>query len=326
MFARRGTYGWNHTWAGDFYHILMYARLQPRVLYEESLLKGGLDGAKILVMGDCDVLTESVVKKIQEFQKAGGLIVGDEEVCPVIEPDYLVPRYRRTKRAGEDREALLGAARKLGDWLDSRYEHYFFSENPDVVIRRRRYGSTDYLFAVNDRREFGTYVGNYGLVMEDGLPSESILHLNRKGGFVYEIPARAAVKDVSPEDGKMTFPVALGPCEGRVFMVTERPIGNVIVEAPKSAERNRSMNLSIRVVDPEGNPIDAVIPLEVTIRDPEGVPAEFSGYYGAADGTLSITADLAPNDRIGLWQIRVRDLASGKRGTGMSGCDRQGGS
>ena len=32
MFARRGTYGWNHTWAGDMYHVLMYAQLQPRVL------------------------------------------------------------------------------------------------------------------------------------------------------------------------------------------------------------------------------------------------------------------------------------------------------
>ncbi|MEZ6076585.1 MAG: hypothetical protein R3C56_13280 [Pirellulaceae bacterium] len=72
MFARRGTYGWNHSWAGDMYHVLMYAQLQPRVLYEESLLSGGLKDAKILVMSDCDVLTESVVRDIREFQKMEG--------------------------------------------------------------------------------------------------------------------------------------------------------------------------------------------------------------------------------------------------------------
>ena len=65
MFARRGTYGWNHRWSGDLYHVLMWAQLQPRVLYEESLLKeDGLEGVKLLVMGDCDVLTDRRREKV----------------------------------------------------------------------------------------------------------------------------------------------------------------------------------------------------------------------------------------------------------------------
>ncbi|MHC4880722.1 MAG: LamG-like jellyroll fold domain-containing protein, partial [Planctomycetota bacterium] len=133
MFARRGTYGWNHTWAGDMYHILMYAQLQPRVMYEESLLKGDLDGAKVLVMADCDILTESVVRRIQDFQARGGLIVGDADTCPAIKPDFVIRRFARTKEAAQDRAKLLEAAANLRGWLDSRYQRTLDSSNPNVV-------------------------------------------------------------------------------------------------------------------------------------------------------------------------------------------------
>ena len=316
MFARRGTYGWNHTWAGDLYHILMYAQLQPRVLYEESLRKSGLEGAKVLVMADCDVLTESVVEKIKAFQKGGGLVVGDGEVCPAIEPDYLIPRFNRTKQAKEDREALLEAAQKLRDWLAPRYDYYLSSTDPNVVTRRRKYGSTEYLFAINDRREFGNYVGNYGLVMEDGLPSQTTLQVNRSSGYVYEIPTRTRMDSVVIKGGAMEIPVSLGPCEGRIYMITENQIGKVLVEAPKTAKLNQSIELKILVADRKGKAVNAVIPLQVTINDPEGRPAEFSGYYGAAGGVLTIPIHVAPNDRPGTWHIRARELASGKQGDG----------
>ena len=58
MFARRGTYGWCGSWAGDVYHVLMYAHLQPEIVFDETIVDRGLDGFRVLVMPDCDVLTE----------------------------------------------------------------------------------------------------------------------------------------------------------------------------------------------------------------------------------------------------------------------------
>ena len=51
----------------------------------------------------------------------------------------------------------------------------------------RRYHQTDYVFLVNDRREYGQYVGQHGLVMENGLPSQAVVAINRPGGFVYDL-------------------------------------------------------------------------------------------------------------------------------------------
>lgn len=311
MFARRGTYGWNHTWAGDVYHILMYSQLQPRVLYEESLLKDGLDGVKVLVMPDCDVLTESVVKQIQKYQASGGLVVSDAEVCPAIKPDFVIPRFSRTTKAAVNRQALNDAAAKLRKWLDTRYFRKVESSNSDVVTRRRRFGSTDYIFAVNDHREPGTYVGGYGMVMEDGLPSETNIQINSESGrYVYDLQqSRRLTTDKS--DDRISVPLALGPCEGRILMVTDHPIRDVSVRAEKQVTPGASINVDIAVTDGT-QPIDAVIPIEVRIIDPEGSEAEFTGYYGARSGRLSISLNIAPNDRTGMWVIDVKELASGK--------------
>lgn len=46
--------------------------------------------------------------------------------------------------------------------------------------------------------------------------------------------------------------------------------------------------------------------------NPRGHPAEFSGFYGAKAGRLSLSLNLARNDTPGDWIIRVRELASGQ--------------
>ncbi len=312
MFARRGNYGWNHGWTGDLYHVLMYAQLQPRVMYEESLLKAdGLDGVKLLVMGDCDVLTASVVAKVKGFQNAGGLVIGDAELCPGIQPDILVPRSKRIKDAAADRAALLKKANELQASLKGKYVWPLASQNKDVVTRRRAYGTTDYVFAVNDKREAGSYVGNYGMVMENGLPSETTAVLNRESGFVYDLLSHRQVSKVKAESGDLKVPVKLGPCEGRVYMVTAKAIDSVQVDAPESATPGQSLEVSVSVQDADGKLIDAVVPIDLRIVDPEGVEMERSGYYGAAGGVVKIKLDIASNDPAGLWEIRATEGAVG---------------
>jgi len=232
------------------------------------------------------------------------------EVCASIKLDFTLPRFSRTKQAAKDRDTLLAAAGTLRQWLDSRYQRRVESSNPDVVTRQRRFGTSDYIFAVNDRREAGTYVGNYGLVMEDGLPTTTTIQLRRSTGFVYDLVEGQATSTMAA-DGALKIPVALGPCEGKILLVTERPIQAVNVTAPSDAMRGESVTVEIAVTD--GNQaIDAVVPLSVHIFDPAGREAEFTGFYGAAAGVQSVNLDLAPNDRPGIWTIKAKELASGK--------------
>lgn len=309
MFARRGTYGWGQTWCGDAYQVLMWAHLQPEIVYDETVMRRGLDGYRVLVMMDCDVLTAGVVERVQAFQAKGGLVVGDERLCPAIQADVTVQSYSRTRKASEDRAALVAKAAELRQALDGRYSGYCDVSSPDVVTRCRTYGKTDYLFAVNDSREFGDYVGPYGLVMENGLPSEAVLSLGRKRGTVYDLVAGREVK-ADVRRGRLQIPRAFGPCEGTVLMVMDPAIDGVTLDVPQAAARGESVTCSVSVVDDDGRPVAAVVPVRVEILDPAGAEAEWSGFYGAQDGRLVLKLELASNDRVGLWQVRVKELAS----------------
>lgn len=311
MFARRGTYGWCGGWAGDGYHVMMYAHLQPEIVYDEAIAQRGLDGYKLLVMFDCDVLTQSVVDRVNAWQKAGGLIVGDENLCPAIKADITLPRYDRTGRADEDKQALLTRAAELRKALDSRYSRLVDTSNPNVIPYRRAWESADYVFLVNDHREYGRYVGHHGLVMENGLPSEATVSLRRSGGVVYDLTDSREVS--SRQDGdRLKTNVQLSPCDGRLLLVAPQAISGVRVEGPASVARGSSAELKVRIVDAQGEPVAAVVPVEVTVTDASSRRAEFSGYHAAEGGVLTLRLDIAPNDPFGVWTVAVRELASNK--------------
>ncbi len=312
MFARRGTYGWNGSWAGDAYHVLMYAKLQPEVVFDETVIERGLDGFRVLVMPDCDVITRRMLQRIKAFQAGGGLIVGDERICPAVKPDIVIPVYQRTGRADQDKQALQALAAGLRKQLDPHYPRYVDTSSPEVIPYRRRYRQADYVFLVNDRREYGRYVGHHRLVMENGLPSETVVSVGRDGGVVYDLVEHRQVP-AKVNDGRLQWRQRLGPCDGRAFLVTERAIDAVRIVGPPEIERGKQVSLAIGALDAGGRPVEAIVPLEVSILDAEGRRAEFSGSYAAVDGRVDITLDIAPNDPPGAWTIEARELASDRR-------------
>ncbi len=311
MYARRGTYGWNGGWTGDMYHVLMWAGLQPEVLYDETVVEKGLDGYKILVMPDSDVITRSVLEKVKAFQAGGGIVVADANLTPALKPDIAVDLYRRTGLAAADKAELQARAVKLKAALaKGKYEPYLASSNPEVVPYRRRYAETDYVFLVNDHREPGRYVGHHGRVMENGLPSKAEVSLDRESGFGYDLVAHQAVP-FRQEDGQLVLDVELGPGAGKMLMVTPAAIGGVKISPPESAMLGDRKNITIEVVDNDGGLLDAAIPVEIQIEDSQGRKAENSGFWTTEHGKVGVVIDLAPNDHEGVWKITARELASG---------------
>jgi hypothetical protein len=314
MFAGRGTYGWCGGWQADAYHVMLYAHLQPEIVYDETISQRGLEGFRVLVAADCDVITESMRGRIKAFQAGGGLVIGDDHTAPGIRPDIVLPSYKRSGDAAADKAALLRLAAMLRKELEGRYTRRVDSNRPEVIPYLRRYRDTDYVFVVNDRREYGQYVGQHGVVMENGLPAEAVLGIARRGGHVYDLVGSRPMEAREKRPWLLTD-VQLGPCDGRLYMVTERPIEQVRVAGPSEVARGQSAALALTVTDATGHAVEAVVPMEVTIRDAEGRRCEFSGYYAAVDGTLSIRLDVATNDVPGIWQIDARELASGRTAT-----------
>lgn len=311
VFAGRGTYGWGGKWLGDAYHVMLYAHLQPEIVFDETIVQRGLDGFRVLVMCDCDVITEKMLQRIKAFQAAGGIVVADDHCCPAIRPDILIQPYQRTGRADQDKAALLALAADLRKQLDARYPRPLDSSNPDVIPYRRQHGVGQYVFVVNDRREYGQYVGQHGLVMENGLPSEATLSLRTEGTMVYDlvdsrpVPARR-------EGDRLLWDVHLGPGDGGLFLVIPKPIHTATLACPDLVDRGAKAVCQLKIVDAEGKPIQAVVPVQWTIRDAETRVAEHSGYHAAVGGELAVTIDIATNDPPGVWQVEARELASGR--------------
>ncbi len=316
VFAGRGSSGWSGSWEADMHLILQWAGLQPQVIYEETIRKNGLDQYKILVMPSCDVLTESVVEEIHAFQKRGGLVVADERLCPAVLADILVPVKVRTSKPDVDKAALQQMAASLKQELLPFYRRRVWTDNADLVPRLRQFGDADYLFVINDKRTFGNYVGQHGLVMEDGLPNAGSVSLARTGR-VYDLCARQEVKTTSA-DGAMSFPVALGPGEGRLFLITGKPLQKTVVTLPAQTTRpaagavGHGCPLLVEVADRSGKCVEAVVPVEVRILDAKGQEAEFSGYHAAVNGRLALTLQPAVNDFPGAWTVTVNNLATGE--------------
>ena len=314
VFGAGHTWGWGNGWVGDVHQLLQWARLQPRIVYEETILRDGLDGIRILVMPGCPVLPRNVQQRIADFQSRGGIVVGDPQLAAAIIPDLIIRPPSAGSAPDAVKAALQALAVQLRRDLAPLYTPPVDSSDPDVIVRRRQYGETDYVFAINDKRTYGDYVGHHRLVMEKGLPHEAIVSLNKPGATVYDLVAGRPLPTQSKAGG-LQWKVALGPGEGRVYMVTPRPVANVQVEVGRRQPADRTVEVRVRVVDAAGRPLRAMIPARIDIIDPEGNPAEFSGPYGARDGAVALRLELAANDAPGTWTINAGELASGKAGT-----------
>lgn len=308
MFAGRGTYGWGNSWAADAFHILRYAGIQPEIVFEETIQQRGLDAYTVLVLADCDVLPRSVVDAVHAFQQRGGLLVGDARLCPAIAPDIVMDIYERTKVADADKAAMLARARHVQAALDGRFALAVRSSNPEILTYERRFGASRYVFAINDAREFGSYVGGHGLVMENGRPAATQLTLSPPAGALYDLVRARAINTAA--DG--TLDLSLEPGGGRILLATPQPIADVQIIGPEQAAPGETVSFEILVLGEDGGPLDAVIPIGLDVRDPDGRPAEFSGHYGAPGGKLSISLFPAANDTSGIWSVRAREGASGR--------------
>ncbi len=313
-FARRGGHGYNNTWSADFWHALQHAHLQAEIVYEETLMKTGLPGVKLLVLPECEVLTASVAAKIRDWQKAGGKILADEFLCPALKADFMVRSFRRVKNAAQDKVTVLTKAREVASAVgEMDLGPRITADNPEVILRTRQSGEATCLFAINDHREPGSYVGQHGLVMENGLPSTTTITLASDTAHIYDLIQHRQVIPDRASDGRLSLPLELGPCDGRLLLISPKPLLSLHLEAPGEVKRGASVTLNVEVRTTDDQPVPAVIPVRLRITDSNGVEAEGSGFYAAEKGQLSVTLEPAPNEDPGTWQLEAVELASGMR-------------
>lgn len=331
MFAGRGIYRGGSPRTAEVWQALQRAHIQADIVYDEMLAAGGLDGRDILLMTECDVLPASLVGKIKEWQQGGGKIIADEHLCPALKADALLSEAPVPAPPASTPEATVPEAgsptpppvtpppaptalplpeRLAQICKDLGWQPRVTCDSPDVILHASNSGEATCLFVINNSREEGTYVGQHGLVKENGLPVTASLNLGSDSINVYDL-TRSAFVLPKREDSGLTIPLKLGPAEGRIFLLSSAPLLELDLDLPATATCGNSAEARITMSTSGGRPMPASIPVAVRIRDADGAPAEWDGYHVVKDGVLTLRLDLARNETPGTWEVHVRELASG---------------
>jgi hypothetical protein len=109
----------------------------------------------------------------------------------------------------------------------------------------------------------------------------------------------------------MSWQIELGPCDGKIFLVTPKPLLALQLDVPESATVGNAAKIMTKITTTQDTPTKAVIPVRVDVRDANGKLTEGSGFYAAENGIAELSLNLAPNEDPGTWEIRVKELASG---------------
>ena len=308
IFAGRGTWGW-HGKIYDYGTMATLANLNPKVLYEENIEKGIPPETKVILMPECDVLTEKSFAALREFDRRGGLIVGDMNLVPGIMADFQLPEFNRKNKAETDDAAIRKAAQELNKNLAGYYQSYSGSDRADIFTLVRSWKQADYLFVINDRRQAGDYVGQYGLVLEQGMPNQGNAILRRKAGAVYDLVKHKSVP-FTCDGEKTTIPVQYETNDGRVFLVTDKPLGTLTVRLSPSSKRGSRFQLAISSPDK-----DVLIPVRIAIQGPDGYVADESGSAVVEEGVFTREIHIPDNASAGNWNFTVTNLADGSQVT-----------
>ena len=316
IFAGRGTWG-KGGWPDDLSLMMYYAGFNPRVIYEESVLRDGLAGIKVLAMPHCDVLTSGVAEKIREFQKRGGIVIGDPHLCPAIRPQLTLEEFSRSGLAEAVGKRMLRHAARLRRDLRGFVTPTSATDNLELLRFERVWKNTSYYFVVNDRRGCGDYVGPWRRAMEKGLPNRGVLTVPGKATAVYELSRGGKVPFVT-KNGRIKIPLSFETNDGRIFMPLEHPIARVKLELPQKIVPGEKFRIRGKVLDTSGKPVPALLPIRFSMTDGAGHALDCGPYRCAVDGVFNYVT-MCPVNAVGAFRVRMIDRASGLAAEGTVG-------
>ena len=274
------------------------AGLQPSSLFEEEIARDGIpDSVKVILACGVDVVTRKTAAALKRFQERGGRIIADGRLAPGVKSDALLPRIpqytSRRDAEGLERE-WLSAMAALRQTVEQNISWHVKSENPRIVIRTRRYGQADYVFAINDLRGFGEYLGPWKRVKEKGLPNSGEVLVRRCAGAVYDLVRHEPVR-FEVVDGVTHIPVRYSTSDGRLFLVTEKRLGKLFYKHENTVDGKTHVTVT-------SEDKDVMIPIAVTVGDKVRYGVVANGVW---------TRDVA-----GAGCVSVLNLADGSNGVG----------
>ena len=305
--------GWSKGWAADLHLALQWGHFQPAIVYDEHLLNNkNIDELKVLFVPGLEVVTEPVLEALNKLRSRGVIIIGDEFTTPALMVDYRIKSVtRNTLEPDATKKELQKLGAELAVVLDKYSVRPAIASNQDLVVRQRGNDTADYVFVVNDKRIFGDYVGQWGLVQEKGLPNSGVITVNHDAEAVYDLVKHQEIP-FARKDGKVVFSAAFGAGDGMLALLLDRKIEKIALNMPDVLKCGTPFEMKISIDDKYNKPIQAILPVEVILYTADGRRLPPSGFYAAVNGKLDIKDIVPTNLAVGKIIVAVRCLASGK--------------
>ena len=139
-------------------------------------------------------------------------------------------------------------------------------------------------------------------------PDIAMLRFPARPGHVYDVFEMKPVQ-VKKEGDWMTLAADMRHLPGKIYAFLPAAIDKVSLAADARLAAGSDLSFRVDVAGPDGQPIDATFPIEITITDPEG--NEQFHVYRAAKPLHESAWRVPVNAAGGNWTLRVRELISG---------------
>jgi len=317
----------------SLHNPLTAGRFGVDVLYDEDVQDGALDNYAVLAIPQCRFLLASVKQRIDEFQRAGGTVVLDGDArldlpgaitLPQIGSDEPAERLEivpgevlevaDSPRARLDADLRLAAAALREQLLPRLGRRPFVdSPHPYVVLDARRSGELSYIFAINDRRTAGPYLGQFGAVLERGVLIAPTIELRETPGALYDALERRQLSlSEDQEGGGCATEVQLEPGWGKLLVACAEPLGPAEVSASDRTEGSGPVTVRVQARYASGRNVTGVVPLRFDVLSPDGAINDYSRFTATdADGSWATSFPIADNEPPGTWIVRVTELIAG---------------
>ena len=212
-------------------YIATAANLTPYSLFEEEMVESGVPASvKVIYAAACDVLTERAAAELERFRARGGRVIASKTLAPGVKADGVLPDCaavmlpKNATRGKASDDAIRACAAELR--RVTGLEPYADADNAWLLTFVRTYGDSDVVFAVNDRREAGDYVGPWGRILEKGSANSGTVSVARTSGAVYDLVRHTAVP-FECADGRTRIPLSFTTSDGRALLLVSKPLAGL---------------------------------------------------------------------------------------------------
>lgn len=315
----------------------LFAHYPAKFVTETDVRKGRLKDYKVLLIVNVQhALPEEAAAGVQAFIKAGGVVLVDELTTIEIPGAKklglsvnALTRWLEDNNASEASSPLYAEATYWNWWrthiipqvpafkkkLAEVLPAFADCASTQVLLSRRSCGDGTYLFAANYTPV--TYEWNAQLPRPLGtlgamwtVPVREEISVPGGEGVIYDLLEQKEVT-THTEGGRRFFEADFSAVEGRIYCMLPERIGRTELTTLPKVKKGTSLPVEVRVVGASGRPVNAALPVEITLSDAGGVVRERVFRAATADGLRESFA-VPLNESSAAYTVTVTDLLARK--------------